>query len=93
MNLHHLCYTLLYLSLAALLTMTGCASNTPNNHKPAIAVTKSADRSQIVYATRGHGEPTIVFVHCWTCDHSFWDAQIEYFSKRYQTVWLDLAGH
>jgi len=42
---------------------------------------------------RGQGEPTIVFVHCWTCDHSFWDAQVDYFSRQYQVVWLDLAGH
>jgi len=34
-----------------------------------------------------------VFVHCWTCDHGFWDAQVDALSRGHRVVWLDLAGH
>jgi pimeloyl-ACP methyl ester carboxylesterase len=53
----------------------------------------STDCSPIFFATKGSGDPTIVFVHCWTCNHTFWQHQIDYFSKRHKVVWLDLAGH
>lgn len=53
----------------------------------------SADGSTIAYGTRGQGDHTIVFIHCWTCSHEFWKPQIEHFSKTNQVVWLDLAGH
>ena len=65
-----------------------------SNGKHSITATvESADGSPIVYGVRGHGEPAIVFVHCWTCNHSFWDPQLDYFASHYQVVWLDLAGH
>jgi pimeloyl-ACP methyl ester carboxylesterase len=35
----------------------------------------------------------LVFVHCWSCDRAYWDEQIPYFSERYTTVTIDLAGH
>lgn len=58
-----------------------------------VSTVKSADGSSIFYGSRGEGETTIVFVHCWTCNHLFWKPQIEYFSQDYKVVWLDLAGH
>lgn len=57
------------------------------------STTESADGSRIVYGAIGHGEPAIVFVHGWLCDHTVWRHQVEYFSDKYQVVWLDLAGH
>ncbi len=76
-----------------MLVLAGCASTTPPVEQQTTGVVESADGSPIVYGTQGQGEPTIVFVHCWTCNHTFWNAQIEYFSERYKVVWLDLAGH
>jgi pimeloyl-ACP methyl ester carboxylesterase len=38
-------------------------------------------------------QPTLVFVHCWSCDRHLWDEQVAHFSKRYRVVTLDLAGH
>ncbi len=75
------------------LLLTGCASTTSRDARQTTAVVESADGSPIVYGTHGQGEPVIVFVHCWTCDHTFWDAQIDHFSHHHQVVWLDLAGH
>jgi len=76
-----------------LLGLAGCVVATPKSDRQTTATVESADGSLIVYGARGQGDPVIVFVHCWTCSHRFWDAQIGYFSKHYQVVWLDLAGH
>jgi len=61
--------------------------------KQAISTVKSADGSVIKYGVQGAGDVTIVFVHCWTCNHGFWKPQIEHFAKKHKVVWLDLAGH
>ena len=82
--------TLLFI-IAMVLTV-GCSSTTiaPNSE---ISKVKSADGSLIFYGVRGQGETTIVFVHGWACNHGFWKPQLDYFSKKYRTVWVDLAGH
>ncbi len=73
--------------------LAGCATTTPTTNGLTTATVESVDGSPIVYGVRGQGESVIVFVHCWTCNHTFWDAQINYFSKGHRVVWLDLAGH
>lgn len=79
-------------SLLSVVVIFGCASF-QDRKQELISTVLSADGSPISFAVKGIGEPTIVFVHCWTCDHKFWSNQIEYFSKKYRVVWLDLAGH
>lgn len=56
-------------------------------------VVTSKDGSPISYETYGSGEPTLVFVHGWSCDARYWRAQIPYFSRKNRVVILDLAGH
>jgi pimeloyl-ACP methyl ester carboxylesterase len=51
------------------------------------------DASEIRYRVYGSGEPAIVFVHCWSCDSGYWDAQLNEFAQHYTVVTLDLAGH
>lgn len=53
----------------------------------------STDGSRIAYGAIGKGEITLLFVHGWLCDHTYWRHQINYFSKNYKVIWLDLAGH
>lgn len=36
------------------------------------------------------GRPTLVFVHGWACDRSYWDAQVEHFSARHRVLAVDL---
>lgn len=78
--------------LLLVVAIFGCAS-LKDRKQELISTVLSADGSPISFAVKGIGEPTIVFVHCWTCDHKFWKHQIDYFSKKYRVVWLDLAGH
>lgn len=53
----------------------------------------SKDNTPISYEIVGTGEPTLVFVHGWSCDSRYWRAQIPHFSKNHRVVTLDLAGH
>ena len=56
-------------------------------------VVLSKDNTPISFEVYGSGEPTLIFVHGWSCDARYWRAQIPYFSSRYRVVTLDLAGH
>jgi len=53
----------------------------------------SADGVPIKYEVRGKGDPALVFVHGWSCDRSYWSAQLPYFARNHQVVAIDLAGH
>lgn len=56
-------------------------------------VVHSKDGTAISYEVYGAGEPTLVFIHGWSCDARYWRKQLSHFSKKYQVVMLDLAGH
>jgi pimeloyl-ACP methyl ester carboxylesterase len=56
-------------------------------------VVASKDGTPISYEVYGAGEPTLVFVHGWSCDARYWREQLSYFSKKHRVVMLDLAGH
>jgi pimeloyl-ACP methyl ester carboxylesterase len=58
---------------------------------PHIALSK--DGTPISYEIFGAEEPTLVFVHGWSCDARYWRAQVPVFSKKFRVVVLDLAGH
>ena len=53
----------------------------------------SADKVPIAYEVRGSGTPALVFVHGWSCDRSYWAAQLPAFAERFTVVTLDLGGH
>jgi pimeloyl-ACP methyl ester carboxylesterase len=53
----------------------------------------SSDGVAIAYEVRGSGSPGLVFVHGWSCDRSYWDAQVDHFAADHTVVTLDLAGH
>ncbi len=84
----------MYFQLILLLTiwLNACSLQSAQNLNISNTVL-SEDGSPITYGVMGHGEPAIVFIHCWTCNHNFWDKQIAYFSRTHQVIWLDLAGH
>ena len=58
---------------------------------PHVAISK--DGTPISYEVCGAGEPTLVFVHGWSCDARYWREQVPYFSKNHRVVTPDLAGH
>lgn len=56
-------------------------------------VTTSEDGTSISYEVYGNTDPTLVFVHGWSCDTRYWRNQVSYFSKDHKIVLIDLAGH
>ena len=56
-------------------------------------VVPSRDGTPISFEICGTGEPTLVFVHGWSCDARYWRAQVPHFSKSHRVVTVDLAGH
>jgi sigma-B regulation protein RsbQ len=61
--------------------------------QPRSEVVPASDGVPIHYSVTGKGEPALVFIHCWTCNRSFWENQVAEFSKTYRVVTIDLPGH
>ncbi len=85
-----------------ILLMTGfifVACEKANNHSDATPETLidsvvSADGINIIYEVNGpESDVALVFVHCWSCDRTYWSNQIPVFSKDHKVVSIDLAGH
>ena len=49
--------------------------------------------SELSYDSTGTGDPTLVFLHGWSCDRSFFAPQFDFFSKTHRVVSVDLPGH
>jgi len=82
--------------LAALVLMVSCQKQeTPTlaTTGPVLDSVPSADGVTIYYEVRGAGDRVLMLVHCWNCDRSYWDAQVDDLSRDYRVVTLDLAGH
>jgi pimeloyl-ACP methyl ester carboxylesterase len=61
--------------------------------QPKSEVVSAADGVPIHYSVSGKGEPALVFIHCWTCNRTFWENQVAEFSKTNRVVTIDLPGH
>jgi pimeloyl-ACP methyl ester carboxylesterase len=57
------------------------------------ASVKSPDGLEIRYEAAGRGEPALVFVHGWSCDRSYWRAQMDHFARSHHVIAVDLGGH
>jgi pimeloyl-ACP methyl ester carboxylesterase len=67
-----------------------------NHWRPAMSfkgTVMSVDDVAIHYEVSGQGTPTLVFVHGFTSNRSYWKEQVAYFARQHQVVTLDLAGH
>lgn len=51
------------------------------------------DGHRVYYETSGEGDPAVVFIHGWTCDSTFWQAQRDAVNKKHRAIVLDLPGH
>ena len=81
-------HSFVFLSFVVLLTAiaTGCSEPAPSTDAPVETPNPAihegphtftaADGVAIPYVVHGVGEVTVVLVHCWMCEGSFWDAQV-----------------
>ncbi|ACS79569.1 alpha/beta fold hydrolase [Maridesulfovibrio salexigens] len=49
--------------------------------------------STLHYTDTGKGERSLVLIHGWACDTSFWNPQITELSKTMRVIAIDLPGH
>jgi pimeloyl-ACP methyl ester carboxylesterase len=47
---------------------------------------------EINYFQQGQGDTTLLFLHGWCIDGTYWKNQVEYFSKNYNVYAIDLPG-
>lgn len=51
------------------------------------------ERVSINYELHGVGDTTLVFIHDWNLNLTYWNDQVSRFKDRYKILNLDLAGH
>ena len=54
---------------------------------------ESVDGVSIDFEIHGKGSPTLVFIHGWSCDKTYWSEQTSFFSQNFKIVTIDLPGH
>jgi len=74
--------------IATTTVFVGCSATT---HWP--DTVRTPDGAALRYEVHGEGEPTIVFVHGWSCHRQYWTEQIRRFGRVRRVVALDLMGH
>lgn len=85
--------------LTTLTLAAGCTpsvSSDGSEAAPGVATTPSTDGVPIVYEVHGETRadgPTLVLIHGWSGDRTYWEGQVGPFADRYRVVTLDLAGH
>ena len=60
---------------------------------PAATEWTTADGNRMPYDETGSGDVTVLLVHCWMCERSFWDSQLPVLAEHYRTIAIDLPGH
>jgi len=76
--------------LCSVFLLAGCASRSVHvRHDVAI----SSDSERIAYNVYGYGKTSLIFIHGWSCDSRYWKNQTSLFSKKYQVITVDVAGH
>ena len=51
------------------------------------------DGVELFYAEAGSGEPPVLLVHGWTCDHKAMAPLFTYFRRSHRVITVDLRGH
>ncbi len=96
-NLRHITFIVIGVLIIGFITVVSCQKEVepPAMEKPFAAVdhASSGDGVPIYFEVRGEGSPALLFIHGWSCDRSYWDAQVEHFSQNHRVVAVDLAGH
>ena len=58
-----------------------------------VAGTAFIEGRKVHYSSYGKGAKALVLVHGWTCDETFWEANVPGLSKRFRVLTVDLPGH
>ena len=73
------------IKILPIILLTHCSTNDEN-------FIKSQDGVDIYFERSGRGVPTIIFIHGWSPNSKAWKEQVDFFSKKYSVINLDLPG-
>jgi pimeloyl-ACP methyl ester carboxylesterase len=99
-------YKLLHIASAIFVAVTLAGCDEPPPESPAspeqaggIALAPgeytfvTADGNEMPYTVAGTGDVTVLLVHCWMCDRTFWSEQMPVLGQQYRAIAVDLPGH
>lgn len=58
-----------------------------------VSRTTQFDGAKVHYTEYGSGDGTLLFVHGWACDESFWSGQAPALGAKFHVITIDLPGH
>lgn len=81
--------------VVALSSLSACGMVAPPPPAPPLEgpFVRAADGVPIAYEVHGEREPTIVLLHGWSCDRTYWREQVPFLAARHRVLAVDLAGH
>ena len=82
----------MYKQLLLLALLAGCARQKTPAFDPFHYDAQAYERVPLHYQLKGQGDSTLLFIHGWNLDLSYWQQQVVDFSSSYRVVLVDLAG-
>ena len=92
MQMLRLPHIVLWLLLGLQFSCNNGADQQPVASAPAAHPEISRDGVHIDYTENGKGDTTLLFLHGWAIDKTYWDAQVAHFAGKYRVVTVDLPG-
>lgn len=85
---------LLIFLISSLLVLQYSCRNPQSNSTTSMEKVKIDNQGvNIDYEDSKTGKITLLFIHGWNIDRSYWVNQINFFSKKYRVIVIDLPGH
>ncbi len=81
------------IALCTLLFACGNPQRKTNDNNADVRAHIENNGAPIAYTDTGKGDTTILFVHGWCINKSYWADQAAYFGKSYRVVAIDLPGY
>ena len=82
--------TILFTAIATMTITCGNAQTKSEMTAKKIKIRNS--QVEINYYQQGTGDTTLLFLHGWCIDGTYWQNQLNHFSKQYNALAIDLAG-
>ena len=81
-----------FLVITTMLLINSLLWSKNNNFNKEYAMKVNLNKTIIFYTSKGDGNTTLLFIHGWGINSSYWEGQQDYFSSKYKTIALDLPG-